>query len=82
MLWLWCRPAATALIGPLVWEPPYVIGAALKKQKQKQKTRKQVTKQYVHYDLIFEKNLHKGMLRKVDRIINTDILPYLTETAL
>ena len=23
LLWLWCRPAATALIGPLAWEPPY-----------------------------------------------------------
>ena len=22
LLWLWCRPAATALIGPLAWEPP------------------------------------------------------------
>ena len=23
LLWLWCRPAATALILPLAWEPPY-----------------------------------------------------------
>ena len=23
LLWLWCRPAATALNGPLAWEPPY-----------------------------------------------------------
>ena len=22
LLWLWCRPAATALIRPLAWEPP------------------------------------------------------------
>ena len=35
LLWLWCRPAATALIGPLAWEPPYVAGAALKKTKNK-----------------------------------------------
>ena len=28
LLWLWCRPAATALIRPLVWEPPYATGAA------------------------------------------------------
>ena len=35
LLWLWCRPAATGLIRPLAWEPPYVTGAALKKQKQK-----------------------------------------------
>ena len=39
---LWCRPAATAPIGPLVWEPPYAEGAALKKDKgQKTKNKKQ-----------------------------------------
>ena len=26
---LWHRPAATALIRPLAWEPPYAVGAAL-----------------------------------------------------
>ena len=39
-LWLWRRPAATALIRLLAWEPPYATGAALektKKQKNKQK---------------------------------------------
>ena len=30
LLWLWCRPAATALTGPPAWEPPYVVGMALK----------------------------------------------------
>ena len=24
LLWLWRRPAATALIQPLAWEPPFV----------------------------------------------------------
>ena len=28
MLWLWYRLAATAPIGSLAWEPPYVEGAA------------------------------------------------------
>jgi len=28
LLWLWRRPAATALIQPLAWEPPYAVGAA------------------------------------------------------
>ena len=28
-LWLWCRLAATALIRPLAWEPPWAMGAAL-----------------------------------------------------
>ena len=34
LLWLWCRLAATATIGPLAWEPPYVMGTALKRQKK------------------------------------------------
>ena len=33
LLWLWCRPAAIALIRPLAWEPPYAVGAARKRQK-------------------------------------------------
>ena len=33
LLWLWRRLAATALIRPLAWEPPYATGAALKRQK-------------------------------------------------
>ena len=37
LLWLWHRPAATALIRPLVWEPPYATGAALEKTKEKPK---------------------------------------------
>jgi len=28
LLWLWCRPVATAPIQPLAWEPPYAAGAA------------------------------------------------------
>ena len=34
LLWQWCRQAAVALIRPLVWEPPYAMGAALKKTKR------------------------------------------------
>ena len=30
-LWLWCRPAATAPIRPLAWDPPYAAGVALEK---------------------------------------------------
>ena len=37
-LWLWCRPAATALIGPLAWEIPYAMGEALKRKKKKTNT--------------------------------------------
>ena len=38
--WLWCGPAATALIGPLAWEPPYAMGVALEKTKKKKKKKK------------------------------------------
>ena len=34
LLWLWRRPAATALMRPLALEPPYASGAALKSKKK------------------------------------------------
>jgi len=37
LLWLWLWPAATALIGPLAWEPPYAAGVALEKAKRQKK---------------------------------------------
>ena len=37
LLWLWCRPAATAPIQPLVWEPPYAVRVALEKAEKKTK---------------------------------------------
>ena len=36
-LWLWRRLVATAPTGPLAWEPPYAVGAALKRQKDTHK---------------------------------------------
>ena len=42
LLWLWYRPAATAPIGPVAWEPPYAVGVALeiaKKTKKKERER-------------------------------------------
>ena len=41
LLWLWCRPAAIALIRPLAWELPYAAGAALKSNKRKKERRKE-----------------------------------------
>ena len=38
-LWLWLWPAAVATMRPLAWEPPYAVGAALKKAKKKKQTR-------------------------------------------
>ena len=37
LLWLWCRLAAVAPIGPLDWEPPYAAGVAPPKKKIKEK---------------------------------------------
>ena len=47
LLWLWIRPAATALIQPLAWELPYAEGAApekAKRQKDKKKKKKKKRK--------------------------------------
>ena len=35
MLWLWCSPAAAALIRSLAWEPSYATGAVLGEKKKK-----------------------------------------------
>ena len=36
-MWLWCRPAATALIRPLNWEPPYAMCSPKKTKRPKKK---------------------------------------------
>ena len=41
LLWLWCRLAAAALIGPLAWEPPYAPGTALKSKKIKEQVQEE-----------------------------------------
>jgi len=50
LLWLWCRPAAAALIQPLAWELPYAMGVTLKKKKRKKK-KKTPTKQTSKHQL-------------------------------
>ena len=42
LLWLWCRPAVTAPIRSLVWEPPFAMRVGLKRQKNP-KTKNQKT---------------------------------------
>ena len=37
LLWLWCRLAAVALIGPLAWEPLCATGVALKSKKERKR---------------------------------------------
>ena len=40
LLWLWRRPAPTALISPVAWEPPYAAGMALKIAKKRGEKKK------------------------------------------
>ena len=47
LLWLWCRPAATALIRPLTWEPPYAAGATQEMAKRPKKKKKERKKKVV-----------------------------------
>ena len=58
LLWLWCRLAATALMGLLAWEPPYAAGTAVEKR-QRQKIKK---KKEVHF-----KSLNTNMKSKAPR---------------
>ena len=45
----WHRPAATAPIRPLAWEPPYAVGAALNRQKSKKKKEGREKKEMTHF---------------------------------
>ena len=40
LLWLWCRPVATAPIRSLAWEPPYARERPYKRQKKRRRRRK------------------------------------------
>ena len=44
LLWLWHRPAATALIQSLAWKPPRAEVAAPEKDKKKKKEKKKKRK--------------------------------------
>ena len=50
LLLLWCRPAATAPVERLSWEPPYAAGVALKKKKKK-KEKKRIERIILYYFL-------------------------------
>ena len=45
LLWLWCRLAATALIGPPSLGTTYASGVALKKRQKDQKKKKKRMRQ-------------------------------------
>ena len=62
LLWLWCRPAATAPIGPLAWKPPYAEGAAL--EKTKKKTKKENERKKPKREETTEHTTGKGHIQK------------------
>ena len=58
LLWLWRRPAATAPIRPIAWEPPYAAKADKRKSKKTKKKKrykkKGTSSRYAMY-LVFQK---------------------------
>ena len=48
LLWLCYRPAATAPIGPLAWEPAYASGVALEKAKRQKKRKGKSKEKKLH----------------------------------
>ena len=58
LLWLWCRPAAAALVQPLAWELRYAMGTALKTKKKKKKKKKVgiIIKEF--YNIFYSSGIH------------------------
>ena len=50
LLWWWHRPAATAVIRPLAWEPPNAASVALKKKKDKKKKKDCIILRFKNFD--------------------------------
>ena len=72
LLWLRCRPTATAPIQTLAWEPPYAPGAALEKTIQQQQTiyfnsSKQIT--YILNLIYFLVFLKKGQFTREHKLV-------------
>ena len=63
LLWLWCKLAATALIRPLAWEPPYAMGVALKSKKKRKKKKENRVPLTHPMNQILEKKKHEGEIR-------------------
>ena len=60
LLWLWCRPAATATMRPLTWERPYAAGAAPEKGKKTKKKKKKRTGLKFPYEKVQHLELPEG----------------------
>ena len=76
LLWLWPRLAATALIRPVAWEPPYAAGVELKGQKD-QKKKKKETK----FGAVLGSPISVGLKASCPLFLNTCIHEYVCSTA-
>ena len=56
LLWLWHRLAVVAPIQPLAWEPPYDMGAALKRKKNEEEEEERKTEEIKKELGVFVKN--------------------------
>ena len=63
LLWLWCRPVATAPIWPPSWELLYVMGVALKRQKVKIKNKSFLEKKKERKKDWSERDLGEAVMR-------------------
>ena len=72
-LWLWCRPAAVALVRLLAWEPPHAAGAgmALKTQKTKKKKKKEKTVFNHEHPIISQFPFISSEVTKVKSLVDT-----------
>ena len=78
LLWLWCRPAVTALIRLLAWEPPYATDVALKGKKTKTKTKQTNKKSHMHFDETEQsESAMAGMLELSDWEFKTNMMNML-----
>ena len=73
LMWLWRRQAAATPIQPLVWEPPYAEGVALKKKKKWQKrgglpsTEQKLHKYELNESMYEQMNPGEGKKKKKNR---------------
>jgi len=65
LLWLRCRLVATAPIRPLVWEPPYAVGAAQEMAKRQKKKRFSILRplQMEHWWCMTRERANKALTR-------------------
>ena len=74
LLWPWCRPAASAPIIPLAWEPPYAVGAAqemAKRQKNKNKNKVLEKKSYLDFQSSNSKELNRRAFLSMGLCVTT-----------